>query len=282
MIDRNDRIEDQEELQRTIFETLQTGLWTTLPGIIDSVNLEAQTCSVVPAIRAKVKDSAGNITDVELPLLVDVPIIFSRAGGFALTFPVAIGDECLVIFASRCIDAWWQSGGVQNQAELRMHDLSDGFCMLAPTSQPKKLSNVSAVNVQLRNEAGDTYIEITPDGKVKVMATNDIDIISAERIKMLSSPFGNYMEVKPDGECRISNGPENAYMTIKENGKLHFQGEEISFGGTAGGTIFWGNIYNYFGKMYLTTGVNITDHVHEQPNDAGGDAEVDTNAPKNP
>ena len=31
-------------------------------------------------------------------------MVFPGGGGFALTFPVAAGDECLVVFASRCID----------------------------------------------------------------------------------------------------------------------------------------------------------------------------------
>ena len=33
-------------------------------------------------------------------------------------------------------DSWWQSGGIGVPIESRMHDLSDGFAILAPTSQP--------------------------------------------------------------------------------------------------------------------------------------------------
>jgi len=102
--------------------------------------------------------------------------VWPRAGGFALTFPIAAGDEVLVVFASRCIDSWWQSGGVGAPAEARMHDLSDGFAILAPTSQPKKLTGVSSTNVQLRDESGTTYVEITPDGKARVVAATQIDV----------------------------------------------------------------------------------------------------------
>jgi hypothetical protein len=143
---------------------------------VEAVDVSAQTVSVQPAIQGVVADAAGTETAVNLPLLVDVPICWPRAGGFALTFPVKKGDEVLVVFASRCIDSWWQSGGVGAQAEARMHDLSDGFAVLAPTSQAKKLENVSAENVQLRDEAGTSYIEITPAGKIKITAEAQIDM----------------------------------------------------------------------------------------------------------
>ena len=69
-----------------------------------------------------------------------MPVVFPGGGGFALTFPVAAGDECLVVFASRCIDAWWQSGGVGEPMEPRMHDLSDGFALIGVRSQPAHVS----------------------------------------------------------------------------------------------------------------------------------------------
>jgi hypothetical protein len=142
-----------------------------LPALVVDVNLSEQTVSAQPTIQASVADIDGNITSVNLPILIHVPIVFPRAGGFALTFPISSGDEILVVFASRCIDAWWQSSGIQVQAEFRMHDLSDGFALLAPTSKPKALENVSSNNVQLRNSSGLTVIEITPSGQVNITAS---------------------------------------------------------------------------------------------------------------
>lgn len=139
----------------------QAKIWTALPGIVTAVDLAAQTVSVQPAIQGQTTNEAGDVSNVNLPLLVDVPICWPRAGGFAITFPVAAGDEVLVVFASRCIDAWWQSGGVGAQAEVRMHDLSDGFAILAPTSQAKKLSNVQSDGVEMRTESRSTFIRLT-------------------------------------------------------------------------------------------------------------------------
>ena len=160
-MDRRERLNDPEESLRMAMEGQQAKAWTALPGIVTAVDLVAQTLSVQPSIQGEVTNAEGAITYVNLPLLVDVPIVWPRAGGFALTFPIKVNDEVLVIFASRCIDTWWQSGGVGLPAESRMHDLSDGFAVLAPTSQPKKLSAVQTDGMELRTEDRSTYIRLT-------------------------------------------------------------------------------------------------------------------------
>lgn len=175
-MNREERLNDPEESLRLALESQQAKIWTALPGIVSGVDLAKQTVSVQPSVQGSVSDAQGNVTNVNLPLLVDVPIVWPRAGGFALTFPIKAGDEVLVVFSSRCIDAWWQSGGVGVAAESRMHDLSDGFAILAPTSQSKKLSNVSSANVQLRDEDGTTYVEIAPGGKMKLTGATSIDV----------------------------------------------------------------------------------------------------------
>lgn len=175
-MNREERLDDPEESLRLAMESQQAQIWTALPGVVAAVNLASQTLSVQPTVQGSVASPDGAKQLVNLPLLVDVPIVWPRAGGFALTFPITAGDEVLVVFASRCIDSWWQSGGIGAPAEARMHDLSDGFAVLAPTSQPKKLSGVSSTNVQLRDEAGTTYVEITPDGKARVVAATQIDV----------------------------------------------------------------------------------------------------------
>lgn len=177
-MNRDERLDDPEESLRLALENAQSQIWTATPAIVQAVNLAAQTLSVQPAIQGTLSNPDGTTQTVNLPLLVDVPIVWPRAGGFALTFPIAVGDEVLVVFGARCIDSWWQSGSVGAPAEARMHDLSDGFAILAPTSQPKKFANVSSTNVQLRDTAGTTYVEITPGGKARVVGASAIDIVA--------------------------------------------------------------------------------------------------------
>ncbi|WP_302441547.1 Gp138 family membrane-puncturing spike protein, partial [Bilophila wadsworthia] len=129
-MDRRERWAEPVEALRAALDGRQAEMWTALPGIVQSFDPAAMTVSVQPAVAGRISDEAGKAASVDLPILPDVPVVFPGGGGFALTFPVAAGDECLVVFASRCIDAWWQSGGVGEPMEPRMHDLSDGFALV--------------------------------------------------------------------------------------------------------------------------------------------------------
>lgn len=175
-MDRNQLLNDQEEAMRLMLDGRQSTMWTAMPCIVDSVDFDAMTVEAQPAIQGTVEDENGVLQSVNLPLLVDVPIVFPGAGGFIITLPLKKGDEVLVVMSSRCIDAWWQSGGIQRPMEARMHDLSDGFAIPGPRSQPNVVAGISTTGAQIRNDAGTTYIEIAADGKIKLVSPTEIDI----------------------------------------------------------------------------------------------------------
>lgn len=167
MIDRSQLLNDTETSIRLALDGRQATIWTSIPCIVESVNLTAMTLVAQPTITGTVQQEDGSVMSVELPLLGDVPICFPSGGGFTLTFPIEVGDEVLVVFASRCIDSWWQSGDIGLPLELRMHDLSDGFAIPGPKSLPNVIPAVSSSSVQLRNYLGTTYISMS-ETKIKI------------------------------------------------------------------------------------------------------------------
>lgn len=162
---------DLAEVLKTERKIINDRLRVAMPGIIQSFDPDAVTCVVQPAIRYVQTDNDGNQSTNDYPLLLDVPVIFPRGGGVTLTFPVKAGDECLVIFADRCIDFWWQSGGVQEPVDSRQHDLSDAFAIVGPQSQARKISGISTNTAQMRSDDGSTYFELNP-------ATQTINIVA--------------------------------------------------------------------------------------------------------
>ncbi len=182
MADRNQLLNDPEEALRIALDGRQATMWTALPGIVTGVDFTTMTLSVQPAIQGTVTDENGNIQSVNLPLLIHVPIQYPSAGGFSLTLPVAVNDEVLIVWASRCIDAWWQSGGIQRPMEQRMHDMSDGFAILGIRSVPNVIPSISTTAAQLRNDAGTSYFEVSADGKVKVVSPSEIDLTGPVKI----------------------------------------------------------------------------------------------------
>lgn len=180
MADRRERIDSAQEAVRAALDGRQAALWTALPGIVQSYDAAAGTVVVQPAIKGDVTAPDGSRSQAALPLMPDVPVVWQGAGGFTLTLPVAAGDECLVVFASRSIDAWWQDGGVQPALDARMHDLSDGFALIGPRSQSRRLSAVSTTAAQLRSDDGDVFLEVAPGGKVRVVAPGGVDFDTPE------------------------------------------------------------------------------------------------------
>lgn len=148
-----------EAMQRAV-ENHAGEMWTALPATVTAVDLTKFTVSAQPAIKAKQRDRDDNETDVSMPLCVDVPIVFPRGGAFCLTFPVAVGDEVLLVFASRCIDGWWKEGGTQPQLDRRQHDLSDAFAIPGPWSQKTKPGAASGSAAQLRSADGTTVVSV--------------------------------------------------------------------------------------------------------------------------
>jgi phage baseplate assembly protein gpV len=183
-MDRRERINDLNEALLEAMSSAASELWVALPGIVETYDATKMTCTVKPSIQILRRKIDGTEAWVSIPLLLDVPVMFPGGGGFTMTFPVTQGDECLVVFADRCIDSWWDLGGVQVQAEVRMHDLSDGFAFIGVRSRPRALASVSTTNVQLRSDDGAAHIEITPSHDVKVLTSGSAYVEAGPKIQL--------------------------------------------------------------------------------------------------
>lgn len=183
----------EQQAMKVLSDTIFSMLRVSMPGIIQSFDPIALTCTVQPAITGQVADELGNFKSAPLPLLVDVPVVFPRGGGCVLTFPIQEGDECLVVFSDRCIDFWWQSGGVQDPVDPRQHDLSDAFALVGPMSQVQKISAVNMNAVELRSDDGDTKISLNPtEGTIAGTAPGGFNL--------------NGLQILPDGRLQLVDG----------------------------------------------------------------------------
>ena len=127
MMDEQKRQEELQALKQEIFESLHCAL----PGIVESFDAESQTAVIRPAVRHRLASSRaersgaeGSPSSVSLPLLRDVPVFMP------VPFEVHEGDACLLVFADRDIDAWFESGETEVPPSGRMHSLSDGFAFV--------------------------------------------------------------------------------------------------------------------------------------------------------
>ena len=179
------------EMHQSALDGRQAQIHTAMPGHIVSYNPATMTVTVQPDIQGVLRNPDGTKLMVAITPIADVPVCFPGGGGHILTFPIGPGDDCLIMFAERSIDNWFQHGGTQSPSDFRMHDINDAFVLVGVRSQPKRLGAsgttraaappASAGTVQLRSDDGQTYIEIDGAGhavNVRCPGTIQLDCVT--------------------------------------------------------------------------------------------------------
>lgn len=150
-----------------------------IPCIVQSYNSENNTIEAQPAIRERMINEDNTIQYLNLPLLVNVPVVFMSTQKASIQFPLEKGDECLVVFSDLSIDNFWQSGGVQNPVEVRRHDLSDGIAIPCCLSIPKKKEFFNGMLIKY----GDTKVEM--DGSELTIAGDAGEITLSQLVRLM-------------------------------------------------------------------------------------------------
>ncbi|MDD5417249.1 MAG: Gp138 family membrane-puncturing spike protein [Candidatus Aenigmarchaeota archaeon] len=163
----------QEVIQRVLL-----GVNTSIPGTIQSFNSENQTAVIVPNIRSIENRRDGTTVYTQLPDLIEVPLVFpySTTTGFSVTFPVAQGDQCLVIFAQRSIDNWQEYGRVQNPVEInypRAHSLSDAMAIVGLIPKTNPIQNFQIDCVETRDTNRSHRVTVYDD-KIQIFSVSSI------------------------------------------------------------------------------------------------------------
>ncbi len=165
-MDSRQRYNDPEEMLHLALQSILPYLWTGIPGYIVDFDATKITATVQIGIKANQVAPDESVSQVQYPVLNDVPVIFPGGGGARLTFPIAKDDECWIMFSSRAMGAWKQQGGIQPANDPRKFHMSDAVCLVGPMSQSNKIANVSTATTQLRSNDGSTYVELDAQGQI--------------------------------------------------------------------------------------------------------------------
>lgn len=161
-----------ETVVQTAIDSALKELHTCLPGVVQAFDPIEQLADIQPTIQRKLKGELVN-----LPLLVGVPVRFPKVSGFCVTMPLKEGDEVEVKFVERSIDNWLLDGGIRSANDVRMHSLSDAYATPMMYSQQNKITDFDPDNMQIRNDAGTSFITLTASGDI--ILNGDTDFIVA-------------------------------------------------------------------------------------------------------
>lgn len=168
-------------LKKAIDVEISNKLHTMLPGTITKYDAIKQKAEVKPLLKKTYLD--GTIS--EMPIIVDVPVIFPRSGGASLTFPVNIGDTAALFFAERSLERWLTLGGEVEAGASRKYSITDcvAFMGLFPFTENSK---GTATDLVLRYN--NAQITINKDGKFAIgndseeLIALSIDLIDAIKV----------------------------------------------------------------------------------------------------
>lgn len=153
-----------EALKRDIFRSLHA----VMVGEVVSYDATKGTARVKILFKRVLPSGAAQSRGI----LVNVPVVTMQGGGGALQFPITAGDQCVLLFADRNIDAWTKDGGEAVPPSDRCHDLSDAIALVGINCLRKVLPAPGGVKLSL----GGATILLT-SGKI-VVANETTDLLT--------------------------------------------------------------------------------------------------------
>ena len=181
-----------DQLARIIMQAMRTCLVGIVqkfdpgpPATVDVLIATNEYATIGTIAEKGFTDEAGNFVanpsagqlilrtkSLPLPLLTKIPIQIPTAGGYSLTLPIQVGDECLVVFLDTDPSVWFQNGGAGNNptSTEQRHGLSNPIAIFGLRSTPRAIQNYSTDSVQLRSDDGNTVIDLK-NGQVTITGT---------------------------------------------------------------------------------------------------------------
>ena len=161
----------------TILQRLKTDIFSNLNchkvGVIQEFNADNQTATIQLVDTWTIPTYSGS-APARIAPLVCVPVIVLKGASGGLTYPINLGDNCLVLFNDRNLDNWQSSGGIQTPATPRLHSITDAVAIvgLYPANISIPNYNNSATELDYIS-GGDRQAVISLDSKVGISNTSE-------------------------------------------------------------------------------------------------------------
>lgn len=217
-----DKINRQASFNSVIDDAIESRLkelHTCTPGIIQAFNPETKRAEIQPAIKRILVN--GEL--VSMPKLINCPLGLMQAGGFAVTLPVTPGDECMIHFTERSLDAWLQFGDIRQPKDIRLHHESDAYFLPVHTSVNNSISDYDQENVVIRNLDNTQKITLFSNGDVTIDTPADATINTEGRTVINAA---DEVTVNTDGDANINAA-----------GSCNINGSTINNNGSAAGVV---------------------------------------------
>lgn len=126
------------EVIRRAIESRVGDVFTTVPGRIDTYDPDTQTADVLPVVRRPMPTEDDGTVYEDLPIIPNVPIVWPRANGAYIVWPIRTGDHVLLMFTTHSFAGWRRTGEVSDSGDVRPHHPGNAVAIpgLGPNADP--------------------------------------------------------------------------------------------------------------------------------------------------
>lgn len=189
---------------------------TSSLGTIVSFDKLTQLAKVRLSFNEYNKNLVKSYNKLDQAVLIEVPVELPRCHGFAITFDIKEGDDCVVTFLKEGICHWLyenrrsykENYELPEPCALRKFSKQDAFCRVSVDNLMNTLSNYSD-GLQLRNRAGSQTITLKANGDILIDTFADTNItvggsVSVFSPKSIKLNSGGTMDLSAVGDVNIS------------------------------------------------------------------------------
>lgn len=143
---------------------------TAFPGQIVSYDPVLRKASIQPTVNRKYSDG----TVQPMPILNSVPVMMPFSGGASITFPISVGDTCLVVCCERSITEWLNQGIQVTPNDPRIFSLADAVAIMGLL--PFTVTNPNTSNDEFVIGYNGSQIVIRNNGDIIIETANKVAI----------------------------------------------------------------------------------------------------------
>lgn len=214
--------------ERSMAEVIRAGVGTVTnemyvarPAQVVAYDPLTNTIAAKLTVKTALLDTeTGERTYEDPPEIAGVPVLWPRAGGYALTFPLEPGDSVLLVFNDVSIAEWHEQGGDGNEpADPRRHSIGYPVAIpgLFPSSTPLSPDPLAiaarAAGAVIGADGGAARIEFSPGGINLGAGALDFVALST-KVDAFINAFCGAVAVPLDGGLAIQTAAKAAWLGV--------------------------------------------------------------------
>lgn len=149
-----------EDVISSAVDTVLQGVWTALPGIVESFENPSRA-NIRAAVKSAYINESGDPITEEVAVFTAVPVMQPGGSGFRSYCPLAKGDAVMLVMSSRSMDQWLAKGGVVEPGFTHHHHISDAVAFTGLRDFAHPLKNAPLDHASIGYDEGAT-IEFRP------------------------------------------------------------------------------------------------------------------------